>query len=809
MKKYFFVFFLFSFQNVFSQFLYQTLRGTVKDLDGQFGLVGATVSVKYKDQIKSTVAEIDGKFKFEKTPLGRVDLKISFVGYEDKLMSNIELTSGKEVVLDIALQESLLLMGEVVVKANKVKGEVENDMALVSARQVTVDETQRYAGSFNDPARMVSSFAGVTGNMEGSNDIVVRGNSPKFIQWKLEGVEMPNPNHFGDLGGTGGPISALNSNLLATSDFYTGAFAPEYGNVLSGVFDVKFRKGNNEKREYSFGIGALGIDASMEGPFKKGSGASYLFNYRYSSLALLDNLGLVDFGGVPKYQDAAFKIVLPSKKLGSFTFFGMGGLSNISEKTLDTLDSPLINGNIYQHVREEDFQLNNNLFITGLNHLCSISNNFFVQSGVSFAGWGNKEIANETKNGKVFLGTGKFLKDSLLQRHESFNADFDNLNFSTFVKLNYKVNNKHKLEAGFKYINTAYAFKNQEYRPEKYGLVSDLDLNKSVDMFRNFSSWKYRINENLTTVVGFQNVYLPLTEENSFEPRLSLRYQKPGKGALSFAYGKHSTMDHVANYFVKVEDKNGLFTQPNKNLALLKADHIVLGYEKRIGANHIAKVETYYQNLYDLPVENDAKSYYSTINEISGFKNVALVSEGKGKNYGIELTMERFFSQNYYYLITASIYQSKYIAKDGIERNTIYNNNYAFNFLIGKEFVNFGKKQNKTFGINAKLLYVGARKIIPLLRNDNGELAVNPAKNLYYDYSKAYEKGLDNVFQINASASLKINKARLTHEIAVDVINANNTTARIDEYYNPKEKDKIGYYTPMSLIPNLVYRVKF
>lgn len=302
-----------------AQNLTQTLRGNITDIDGKFPLIGANVVILGSNPILGTTADVDGNFRFDQVPLGRVNLKLTYVGYEEKIIPNITLTSGKEVVLELAMQESLTEMQAVVVKATKNKGDLNNDMSLISARSVTVDETQRYAGSFNDPARMVSSFAGVTANPEGNNDIVVRGNSPKYVQWRLEGVEIPNPNHFGAIGGTGGPISALNSNLLANSDFYTGAFSPEYGDVLSGVFDVKFRSGNNEKREYTFGIGALGIDATLEGPFKKGYAGSYLINYRYSSLALLDGVGLVDFGGVPKYQDAAFKINLPTKKLGAFS----------------------------------------------------------------------------------------------------------------------------------------------------------------------------------------------------------------------------------------------------------------------------------------------------------------------------------------------------------------------------------------------------------------------------------------------------------------------------------------------------------
>lgn len=242
---------------------------------------------------------MDGTFRFENVPVGRIDLEVSYIGYEDKNIPNILVSSGKEVILELEMRESVLKMDVVVITASQKKGEVLNEMAAISSRSFSVEETKRYAGSFQDPSRMVSAFAGVSSNPDGNNDIVVRGNSPKGILWRLDGIEIPNPNHFANEGATGGPINALNSELLSNSDFQTGAFAPEYGNVLSGVFDIHMRSGNNEKREYSVGAGVLGTDITLEGPFSKKYSGSYLANYRYSSLAMLDDAGLVDFDGVP------------------------------------------------------------------------------------------------------------------------------------------------------------------------------------------------------------------------------------------------------------------------------------------------------------------------------------------------------------------------------------------------------------------------------------------------------------------------------------------------------------------------------
>ncbi len=792
----------------FAQNFVQTVRGEIHDADGKFVLPGATVSITQNMKVVSVSADSEGRFRFDDTPVGRVSLKVSFMGYEDKILSNVEVTSGKEVVLQIELRESLTQMNDVVVKARKNKGDLNNEMSLISGRSVTVEETQRYAGSFNDPARMVSSFAGVTVNPEGNNDIVVRGNSPKYIQWRLEGMEIPNPNHFGDVGSSGGPISALNSNMLSNSDFYTGAFSPEYGDVLSGVFDVKFRNGNNEKREYTFGVGALGIETTLEGPFKKGYSGSYLFNYRYSTLALVDNLGLVDFGGVPKYQDAAFKVNLPTKHAGAFSFFGLGGKSSIEENYEFSNTYSVQSNEVFDYAGKGTFTLGNHLFTVGFNHVMPVTQKLLVETSLTYSGNGIRENEEVEHSGTILDLSGNFIRDSTTSRFTDYKSDLFDDSFRAGIKLSYKVNRRHKLELGSKYILSMNDFQTQHARSRSSELLTDIDLRKNMENHRAYLAWQFRLNEKVTLVSGAHQFYLPLTGEFSFEPRASARISLNKGATLSLGYGRHSRMEHISTYFARVEEVSGEISEPNKNLKLLKANHFVAGVERRFSENLLAKLEVYYQGLSDLPV-SEAGTYYSSINETAGFYDVALVSKGTGKNFGVEFTLERFFAGNFYYLLSGSVYDSKYKTLDGVERNSAYNGNYAFNFLAGKEFVSLGRKRNKTIGINAKLFYVGARKIIPLLRDEQGNLTVNPDQNLYFDYSKAYERGLDNVFQVNASANLKINKAKTSHEFAIDIINANNTQVRLYEYYDRSVPGKVAYGRPLSILPNVIYRIHF
>jgi len=256
----------------------QTIRGTVIDKLTQTTLPGATVIILNTDPLLGTTSDMDGAFKIENIPLGRQSIQISFIGYNSRTISNLNLTAGRETVVIVELEEQVQKLDEVVISAKQPKDQAINEMATVSARSFTVEETERFAGSMGDPSRMAANYAGVSMTNDSRNDIIIRGNSPMGVLWRLDGVEIPNPNHFGAAGTTGGPVSMLNNNMLSNSDFFTSAFPAEYGNAMSGVFDLNMRSGNNQKREYVGQVGFNGFEFGAEGTFKKGGKGSYIAN---------------------------------------------------------------------------------------------------------------------------------------------------------------------------------------------------------------------------------------------------------------------------------------------------------------------------------------------------------------------------------------------------------------------------------------------------------------------------------------------------------------------------------------------------
>ncbi len=780
----------------FGQDLTQTVRGTILDNDNQKPLVGAEVIILGTNPLVGTITDERGKFRLEDVPLGRITIQLFYMGYEDLIIPNIVVNSGKEVLLDLTLQQSAVQMDELVVKAYKNKGQVFNGMSLVSSRSISPEETRRYAGGFTDPSRLMSNFAGATSTPDGSNDITVRGNSPKYIQWRLDGVEIPNPYHFDDQNSMGGEgLSVLNNNLLAASDFYTGAFSPEYGDVLSSVMDVKLKTGNNEKFESTIGFGLLGTDLTLEGPFKKGYGGSFLVNYRYSISSLISDLGLVDGSGIVKFQDATFKIVLPTWNAGSFSLFGVGGLSMYSFKDVTPETAALPNNKTRDTDHQKDYDKVTFLGNVGLNHSLSFQNKGFLKTSLCYSASGidDQVFQNDSVSGKVL----------------SFNNRLLRATYSVATSYHLKLNAKNKIKIGTRYTLTDYDFKQNMGQADTSLMFIVVDFKEHIGTVNSFVSWRHRINDQFTVVSGLHYNHVLFNHRGALEPRLALNWQINRSNSIHAGYGKHSTMESVHNYFTRTESEDGSMVEPNRDLDLLKAHHFVLGYEKRFSENLMAKAELYYQHLYDLPVENNDTSYYATINEGIDFKYVDLVNQGTGKNYGVELTLERFFADNYYFMFNASLFNSTYKSLENIERSTAFNNRYLLNVLAGKEFENLGRKDNQTLAINTRLFFGGGKKIIPLLRDSEGNLAVDPDNNNYWDYHKAYDTKLDDIFQLNLSVSYKFNRPRATHEIFIDLMNATNNQGRIYEYYDESQPNSIGYITQFTFFPNLMYRVNF
>ncbi len=774
----------------------QTIRGTVIDKLTQVTLPGATVIVLNTNPLIGTTSDINGEFRIENIGLGRQNIQVSFVGYTTRTISNLNLTSGRQTVVTVELEELILKLDEVVITASQEKDRPINKMATVSARSFTVEETERFAGSLGDPSRMAANYAGVSMTNDSRNDIIIRGNSPIGVLWRLDGVEIPNPNHFGAIGTTGGPVSMLNNNLLSNSDFFTSAFPAEYGNAMSGVFDLNMRSGNNQKREYVGQIGFNGFELGAEGPFKKGGKGSYIANYRYSTLGLMSAIGL-EFGvgtAIPQYQDLTFKIDLPGTKWGRFSLIGLGGLSYIElyeSKEAEADD----NGDSNYDYGGVDLDYGSDMGVLGLSHLYFLSKNTRIQSFLSV----QATRATTQIDSLLFDEKGTLIPNS---NYRYYNAGSTEIKYSASTHLKTRFNAKNNAIFGVYCDLYNVDYSDSVRKHDIGGFQKNYDVNGNIILIRGYGQWQHRFNDELIMNVGLYGQFVDINNEFVAEPRLGLRYILDGGQSLSFGYGKHSQMMPRIYYFLQSRLDDGNYIMTNANTEFMKSHQWVLGYDKLFNENMRFKTEIYYQSLYDVPV-SEALVEYSIINSGDDFGGLfpdSLVNEGTGTNYGIEFTMEKFLSKGYYFLATVSLFQSKYKGYSQTERNTAFNGNYVFNILGGYEFKT-GKHSLIT--IDAKTVYAGGKRYVPIDIEESIE-----SNTTEYDWPKAYENKFDDYFRIDLRIGFKINGRKLNQEWALDLQNITNYKNIYRQSYNPRTHD-ISFDYQTGFFPMFLYRIQF
>ena len=779
-----------------AQAQYGVIRGTVVDKHSEKVIEGAIITLLNTTNIES-VSDKDGNFILAKVPLGRQAIRVTMLGYESSTYPEIDVMTGKDVLLTIALTEKFNSLDEVVIKSdgnNKAKSI--NKLAAVSVRQFSPEEVNRYAGGRSDVARLASNFAGVSTADDSRNDIVVRGNSPTGLLWRLEGVPIPSPNHFSTLGTTGGPVSALNPNLLANSDFMTSAFPAEYGNALGGVFDLGLRKGNNKEYEYTVGLAAFpGAEFMAEGPLGK-KGGSFLVAGRYGIVGVL---GLAGTAAQPNYNDISFNLDFGKFRWGKFSLFGILGSSNID---LIGKDVELSSDDLFA-TRDEDGFVTSGFGVIGLKHTLDIGSQSYLKTVISTS------TSTETfERDRYFnLETPNEFK---IRWTEVDNTE-SRFTFSTLF--NSKISKKFTFRTGLLIENFSLENKlfdrdrqddnNGDGQPDFVNLINN---DGTFSIIQPYAMGQFRLSDKLTFNAGLHGQYFSLNEEFVFEPRTALTYAINSKSSVNIGYGLHHQNVAAPLLFLN-ENINGNLVQSNKNLDLVRSSHYVLGYDLRFADKWRAKVEVYYQAIDKAAVEKTPSSY-SSLTEGADFgfsidKN-SLVSAGKGFNQGIEFTLEKFFSKGYNLLFTSSIFESKYKGSDGIERNSPFNNGYVVNVLAGKEF-KIGKTKKNVFSINTKFTTAGGRYFTPV------DLAASIAAGYEIrDDANAFSEQYDPYLRLDLKFGFKFNssKKKCSHQFYIDFQNITDNRNVFSRDYN-RLTQQVNQIDQIGFQPDFGYRFQF
>ncbi len=756
-----------------AQTLTQTVKGKVIDAATDAPLPGATVTLLNITPTNGTITDEQGIFRLENVPVGRQSFLFSYLGYEENFISEVLVGSGKEINLVIRLEESFEQLDEVVLSPPTDNIRPNNALATVSARSFSVEETKRFPASISDPSRMAVSLPGVSNSDDTTNEIVIRGNGPNQLLWRIEGVEVPDPNHFSEEGSSPGAISLLSTNMLGKSDFFTGAFPAEYGNALSGVFDINLRNGNSEKGEYAFQLGILGTDLSLEGPFSKNYGGSYLINYRYSTLTLLNEFIEVSEGSVPTFQDLSFKVNLPLGIKTNLSVWGIGGISEDNEENAEQINENFVENQVFE----------SDTYMTGINLKHFFTNNSTLDAVLSFSGNKSDDDTSITN-----INTNDLYTERNIQKNNALR-----FSLSYTKKLNAKTTLKSGVVSSFLNYNV--------FSGETFNEESDINVSEKGNgvMTQFFSQAKYKISNKLSSTFGLHGTYFSVNEDFVIEPRAGIEYQINAKHTLSAGIGFHSRRMPLSQYFVEVSNDEATST-PNKNIKLMRAAHYIVGYDWRVIKNGHIKIEVYYQDLNKVAIASDPSYTGSFIN--GEFLNQELTDTGVGRTYGVEFTFEKFFSDQYYFLATASLFDSKYKAADGKWYNSRYNFNHTISVVGGKEFT-VGRNNNNIIGVNAKALSNGGKRGTP---TDMEEF--NESGNVTFLQDERNTVQFEDYFRLDASIYYRINRPKVAHIISLDVQNATNRDNIFDQFYNP-ESQMLETEYQLSLIPIFNYRIEF
>ncbi|MEM7656923.1 MAG: carboxypeptidase regulatory-like domain-containing protein, partial [Bacteroidota bacterium] len=732
--------------------LTQVIRGNIQHEQTGRGLSDIQVSIP--DLALQTTTDETGAFRLEEVPVGRQQLLIRGEGYQDQLIPDLLVQAGKEMVLDLTMVPTLFEEEAVEITANSIR-----EITPVSTRLFTVEESKRFAAVYFDPARMATSFPGVVQSNDQANHLIIRGNSPNGLSWRLEGVDIVNPNHltnagtFSDrLSQSGGGTIILSSQMLANSTFSTGAFGAQYGNALSGVFDINFRKGNEENYEFTGQAGVIGIDLSAEGPISKAQGSSFLFNYRYSFTGLLAEMG-VTFGGEDiRFQDFAFHVNLPTKKAGNFRLFAMGGISS------NTFAGPREDSLRAEQKDRFDIRFGSRMGAVGLTHQYFLGDKTVLNSVVALSGIQGTRIGDYVEDD---LQLTRVDEDTLTQQRLSIKTS-----------LTHSFSNRSSLTAGIYANQLSFYLSSRIRRPitsEDWQSLTSTE--GSHWLIQPYANWRYQLTSDWELNAGVHAMYFLLNDKSSLEPRLSLAWQPSNrKQSLRLAYGLHSQLQLPGTYFSTIQQTDGEFRAVNEDLGFTRAHHVVLSYRQQLANNLYLRVEPYYQRLFQVPIGTAPNSTFSTLNLLEGYVTDSLVNDGTGENYGLEVTVEKYLDKRYYFLASGSLYESTYTAADGEKRDTRYNGQYGFSFTGGREFERTNKKgKQKLWGVNLRVIYQGGMRAMPIDLEASREI-----QQTIFDTSNGFTERLPDYFRTDLRVTFKRFRPSYTSTFGIDIQNVSN-----------------------------------
>ncbi len=755
----------------------QTLRGKIADAHTLQPLAGATLTLSPGGW--DAVSDSTGRFRLAQIPVGRYNLTVRFVGYETLVLPELLLESGKEMVLDLYLPTKSTLMDEVVVRAAR------RDMPIIgfgNEHVFTTEETRRFPAAFYDPARVAVSMAGATNVHDGANGIALRGNSPNGITWRLEGVDIVNPNHLPNAGTLsdqasvyGGGVNILSAQLLADTRLLSGAFPAEYGNALSGVLDMRLRPGNNQRKEFTAQAGLIGLDLAAEGPVSSRSEASYLVNYRYSTVGLLSALGVPLGDEDVRFQDLSFHLNFPGRGRSTWTVFGLGGQSvNRFEAKRDSA--------AWQFQKDRnDITFSARMGALGLTHTQTLG-----KRGEWHTVLATSALSSTRESAR--------LDDALTPQLEERNR-LGQSKFSAHSYLRLRAGVGRQFQAGIQYTQQLFDIS----AIHRQG-TDTLAVGKgSGGLWQPYLSYSARVSPVLHGQVGLHWMYFDLNSSSSLEPRAMLTWTQSARQRFHLAYGLHSQLQLPQLYFAQSDEAD------NRNLGFTRAHHLTLGWYRQLSSASHLQVQVYYQHLFRVPVEQKMASTFSALNLLEDFAPSLLVNLGTGRNYGLEITARRYVVRDWWFIGNATWYRAFYTPFNGVERPSRFDGRYALNLAGGKEWRKAKREGNisRVWGVTARVLWNGGFRYTPV------DAEASQAEGItVYRTQEAYSLRLPDYFRPDLRIYLQRSRRGRSSMLSLDIQNLVNRSNLAFYTFDTQQGVVVPRYQ-LGIVPIAGYRVEF
>lgn len=630
--------------------------------------------------------DFDGNFEMEGIAPGLYNFKCSYIGFNTSIKTEIQLTPNKNLRLNFAMTENAQIIEEVQVTANTFNKTEESPTSL---RTINASEIYRSPGGNRDISKVIANLPGVSSTPSFRNDIVIRGGAPNENRFFLDGVEIPNINHFATQGSSGGPVGIINVNFIREVDFYSGAFPANRGNALSSVMELKQIEGSDEEFSGSFMLGSSDAGLTINTPLSEKS--TMLISARRSYLQFLFQALQLPF--LPTYNDIQFKLTHKPDKKNQFNIIGLAAIDEftLNPEANNGIDDP-------QRLAQNEYTLNNLPVNEQWNYTLGGTWKRFFDNSNLFVVLSRSHLNNTAV---------KYADYADLTSQKLIDYESQEIENKSRVEYNFRENNI-KFNVGISVEDATYL--NSTNRVLTSG---DSIYNKLVETDLHFIKYgafaqlsKTYLVDRLVTSIGFRmdgNSFTENTTTPNFSPRLSLSYNLSGKSSLNANLGRYY---QLPAYTILGFGLNNNFL--NQDAEYISCDHAVLGLEYNPSNYSKITLETFYKQYDNYPFSLiDSISLANLGGDFGVIGNEDISSISQGRSYGVEFLAQQKLSSSVYGIMSVTYYRSEFEDKDEELIPSAWDNRFIFNMTAGKKF-----KRDIELGL--KFRYTGGAPYTPI-----------------------------------------------------------------------------------------------